>query len=105
MTKKGWKNKRYSIGPTVGDVLDAFKSITTHRYINGVKLGLVPPFTKRFWQRNYWEHIVRNEQELDAIRFDIRQNSISWETDKLNAIDDNSVREDCVTYGEEIWMH
>jgi REP element-mobilizing transposase RayT len=31
------------------------------------------------WQRNYWEHIVRNEEELQRIREYIRDNPVEWE--------------------------
>ena len=35
------------------------------------------------WQRNYREHIVRNETELNHIRQYIRDNPARWESDKL----------------------
>ncbi len=37
----------------------------------------------KLWQRNYWEHVVRNEQELNRIRIYIRNNPAQWEMDKL----------------------
>jgi putative transposase len=30
------------------------------------------------WQRNYWEHIIRNEDELERIRYYIRNNPKNW---------------------------
>lgn len=30
------------------------------------------------WQRNYWERILRNEQELNKIRKYIRDNPEKW---------------------------
>ena len=48
------------IAPTVGNIIGAFKSLTTNEYICGVKNGKFPPFEKRIWQRNYHEHIIRN---------------------------------------------
>ena len=36
------------------------------------------------WQRNYYEHIVRNEQELAAIRRYIRNNPLKWALDRDN---------------------
>ncbi|MDP4009474.1 MAG: hypothetical protein Q8P53_00625 [Candidatus Shapirobacteria bacterium] len=36
------------------------------------------------WQRNYYEHIVRNEIELKKIREYIRMNPIMWERDRNN---------------------
>jgi hypothetical protein len=36
------------------------------------------------WQRNYFEHIVRNERTLDAIRRYIENNPLRWELDPYN---------------------
>jgi REP-associated tyrosine transposase len=36
------------------------------------------------WQRNYYEHIVRDEGELDALRLYIRENPRNWEKDELS---------------------
>lgn len=36
---------------------------------------------KSVWQRNYYEHIVRNERELEAIRAYILGNPLNWEDD------------------------
>jgi REP element-mobilizing transposase RayT len=38
----------------------------------------------KLWQRNYWEHIVRNETELHRIREYIQNNPMLWELDKLH---------------------
>jgi putative transposase len=35
------------------------------------------------WQRNYWEHIIRNELELHDTREYIRNNPAQWELDDL----------------------
>lgn len=67
--------------PTVGDIVGAFKSMTTVEYIRGVKQGLWPPFHRRLWQRNYYEHIIRNERELAAIQQYIRDNPANWKSD------------------------
>jgi REP element-mobilizing transposase RayT len=34
------------------------------------------------WQRDYWEHIIRNGDELDRIRNYIRNNPRKWERDR-----------------------
>ncbi len=70
--------------PTLGDVIGAFKSITTDRYIAGVRRQGWPPFVKRVWQRNYYEHIVRNERALRAIRRYIQNNPLKWTIDRDN---------------------
>lgn len=53
---------------TVGRIIQAFKSISTHEYTVGVKNSGWPPFPGKLWQRNYWEHIIRNETELNHIK-------------------------------------
>jgi putative transposase len=70
--------------PTLGAMIGAFKSITTHEYIQGVKCKGWPPFDRRVWQRNYWEHVVRDEATLDKIRQYVRTNPAFWTDDQLH---------------------
>ncbi|WP_070962237.1 transposase [Desulfococcus multivorans] len=63
---------------SVGAVMAGFKSAATKR-INELRQS---PGTK-LWQRNYWEHIVRNETELNRIREYIHNNPAQWGMDKL----------------------
>ena len=37
----------------------------------------------KLWQRNYWEHIIRNEQSYQRIANYIINNPINWQKDKL----------------------
>jgi len=68
----------------VGRIVQAFKSVTTHEYINGVKQHGWPPFPGKLWQRNYYEHVIRNENELNRIREYIINNPKKWEFDRDN---------------------
>jgi len=68
---------------TVGDMLDAFKSITTVEYIHGVKQSGWKPFNRKLWQRDYWEHIIRDEQEYQRISAYIINNPAKWKGDKF----------------------
>ena len=70
--------------PTLGDIIGAFKSITTHEYILGVDNKNWPRFYKRLWQRNYYEHIVRDEADLERIRDYIQSNPADWDEDEEN---------------------
>jgi putative transposase len=36
------------------------------------------------WQRNYYEHIIRNEKELHSIREYIKYNPLKWDEDEEN---------------------
>jgi REP element-mobilizing transposase RayT len=66
------------------DVVHRFKTMTTKRYIDGVKQNGWLPFKGTFWQRNYYEHIIRNETSFHKIRQYILDNPITWATDQLN---------------------
>jgi len=68
---------------TIGDMMDAFKSITTVEYIRGVKTFGWQPFNGKLWQRNYHEHIIRNEQSYRTISEYIINNPVKWLEDKL----------------------
>ncbi len=70
---------------TLGTVVGAFKLLTTVAYTKGVRGSHWKPFDNRLWQRNYYEHVVRDEQSLDLIRSYIQANPSMWETDPENA--------------------
>ena len=70
------------IAPTVGDVVGAFKSLTTNEYIRGVKNNGWSRFNKNLWQRNYYEHIIRNEKSCYQISEYIQTNPLKWQGDK-----------------------
>ncbi|HEV2289427.1 MAG TPA: transposase, partial [Candidatus Acidoferrales bacterium] len=54
--------------PTLGLVLRAFKSLSTAAVNRALHR------TGSLWQRNYYEHIIRSGDELDAIRLYIAHN-------------------------------
>jgi putative transposase len=70
--------------PHLARIIQWFKTMTTNDYIRGVKTDDWPPFRKRFWQRDYYEHIVRNDAALDRIRVYIANNPFNWERDPEN---------------------
>ncbi len=41
------------------------------------------------WQRNYYEHIIRNESELSRIRQYIEYNPLKWDLDRENPLSKN----------------
>lgn len=61
-------------------------------------------FDGKLWQRNYWEHIIRNDNEYNRISQYIIDNPSKWENDKLNAGSGNVVMEIQPEYNSEIWM-
>jgi len=90
--------------PTLGTIMQSFKRYTTIQYIQMVKQNILPPFDKRVWQRNYWEHIVRNKNEYQRIAQYILDNPQKWGMDKLNGGIGNQVMELSVSYNHEAWM-
>ena len=65
-------------------MVGTFKSITTNGYIRRVRQQTWPVFNKKLWQRNLYEHIIRNEDELEKIRDYIRHNPLMWASDRYN---------------------
>jgi len=49
-----------------------------YQYILGVRNHQWKPFHKKFWQPNYYEHIIRDEKEINRIREYIKNNSKNW---------------------------
>lgn len=64
---------------SLGSLLAGFKSAATKR-INDLRHMLGMPL----WQRNYYEHIIRNEDELHHVREYIQTNPLRWELDREN---------------------
>jgi len=89
---------------TIGTVAQWFKTMTTNEYIRGVKQNAWAPFPGKLWQRNYWEHIVRNDDELQKIRDYIINNPKNWFNDKLNGGIGNIVMESLDPYNHQSWM-
>lgn len=65
---------------TVGDMMDAFKSIATVEYIRGVKNMGWTPFNGKLWQRGYYEHIIRHYDAFVCISEYIRENPKKWKS-------------------------
>ncbi len=67
-----------TVSGSLGAALQNYKSITTRR-INLVKgtSGMT------VWQRNYYEHIIRNEESYVKILGYIQNNPLQWTVDEL----------------------
>ena len=69
---------------SLSDVVHRFKTMTTKRYTDGVKQKDWPPFRGRLWQRNYYEHVIRDDASLNLIRQYIMDNPSHWAEDEEN---------------------
>jgi putative transposase len=67
------------IGSSLPSIIGAFKSAVARR----INIGLGTPGAP-VWQRNYYEHVIRDESALSRIREYIINNSRRWELDREN---------------------
>jgi putative transposase len=79
---------RHNVGAHAGAplprIMQWFKTMTTNHYIRGAKTGAWPRFSGKLWQRNYFEHIIRSEKSLNAVREYIEANPARWSNDPEN---------------------
>jgi len=62
---------------SIGAIIGQFKSVVTKR-INQMRGIPGAPV----WQRNYYEHIIRNDESLNRIREYIANNPLQWTLDR-----------------------
>ena len=77
------KPAKINSAPALGDVVGAFKSLVFKVYLDWIKAN-DPTRRAKFWQENYYEHIIRNDSELNVIRQYIIDNPINWNRDRDN---------------------
>ena len=75
--------EKINIKPVLGDVVGAFKSLVFKVYLDWVKKH-DPLRQAKFWQANYYEHIIRSDRELNAVRQYIIDNPKKWKIDRDN---------------------
>jgi REP element-mobilizing transposase RayT len=76
---------------TVGDIIGAYKSLVANECLEIFKLkyvgaGLAPaqiPMMGKLWQRNFYDHIIRNEKSYQTISNYIINNPANWKDDKF----------------------
>jgi REP element-mobilizing transposase RayT len=66
---------------TIGDIVGVYKSIVANECLkifksNNETMG-------KIWQRNYWEHIIRDEKSFQKIAIYIENNPAKWQEDKF----------------------
>ena len=66
-------------GCSLPDIMRYFKTMTTNEYIRGVKAGLFPAFDQKLWQKSYYDHVIRNQQDFNEILEYIENNPLKWD--------------------------
>ncbi|MDD5773679.1 MAG: hypothetical protein PHX78_09480 [bacterium] len=72
------------MGSPLPRIIQWFKTMTTNSYLKNIELNKWQPFDRKLWQRNYYEHIIRNEKELNRVREYIINNPVEWNYDEEN---------------------
>ncbi|OGC80948.1 MAG: hypothetical protein A2W07_04205 [candidate division Zixibacteria bacterium RBG_16_43_9] len=63
----------------LSEIIRGFKTFSSRRINETRNMSGTP-----VWQRNYYEHVVRNEDELNCIREYILYNPLQWQFDREN---------------------
>ena len=70
-----------SPAPTISDIVGAYKSLVANGCLKLYKSE--NKIMGKFWQRNYYEHIIRNENGYHTISNYIINNPSKWNSDKF----------------------
>lgn len=89
------KGQPQGVAPTLSlsDIVHRFKTMTTKQYCDGVKSRNWPSFDVRLWQRNYYEHLIRDKSDFNRIRKYIIDNPLNWGNDEENINNDCCINE------------
>jgi len=63
----------------LGQIIGAFKTVSTKKINIYRQMPRIP-----FWQRGFYEHVIRDEESLNRIRDYIATNPTRWEIDREN---------------------
>ena len=80
------QNKYQKIIPkSIGSIIRSYKASVTRRCKEN-------DYKNFKWQRNYFEHIIRNEEDHFRIKEYIQNNPLQWELDEENPLHRNSLK-------------
>ena len=73
--------QRKSPSQTIGSIVRGYKSSVTKKIneLHNTNGSVV-------WQRNYWEHIIRDDRSFNTIAEYIINNPKNWDNDKLHSL-------------------
>ena len=81
-------------GDRINEIVRWMKSLSTNRYLKSLRGRGCSHANNKLWQRNYFDHIIRNQHSYDYIANYIFANPQRWKYDKLNI--------DCVEEPDDI---
>lgn len=73
------KSESKNKGNSIPDIIRGFKTFSSRRINEIRKKSGIP-----VWQRNYWEHVIRNQDSFNRIHDYIMANPMRWHLDKEN---------------------
>jgi len=87
-----WLDDSVENAPTLGDVMKAYKSLTTVAWLRHIKTaGLECP--GQFWQSRYFDRVIRDTQELEQIRQYIRDNPSRSRASNAGVMEDGTTKD------------
>lgn len=73
------------MGPPLPKIVDWYKTMTTNEYIRMVRKGDVPPFEGKLWQRSFYDHVIRGDEDYLRVWEYIASNPAKWREDEYYA--------------------
>ena len=71
------------VAPTVGSIVGGYKSLVENLWLKKCKENNI--YMGEIWQRNYYEHIIRDEQDYRIKWNYIDTNPLNWDKDEYNS--------------------
>lgn len=71
------------VAPTVADIFGTYKSLVSNECLEIFKQKFPGDYMGKLWQRNYHDHIIRDEQSYHRIANYIIKNPQNWKNDKF----------------------
>ncbi len=66
------------MGSSLPDVMRFFKTMTTNAFIRTVKRGVLSAFDTKLWQKSYYDHVIRNQQDYNEVWEYIENTPAKW---------------------------
>lgn len=87
-----WLDDSVENAPTLGDVMKAYKSLTTVAWLRHIKtMGL--QCSGKIWQSRYFDRVIRDTQELEQIRQYIRDNPSKLDRPNVGKLEGDEIKD------------